>query len=231
MRRIVFLFVAALIGVLQQSPAVAGIFFDLRAPNAASEGIVENQIIPATSGSSTLTLKPSGFLIGGTPSENANAHAFRTVFGLGVLNSNDPAGDKSTFFNSIHVDGNIPEFLRLEFSEAVRLNFVFFQFAGAGSTDRFGLAVDGTPIDLISLLGTDVIKNLHPPGFAPGFVFFPDTLPLGTTWDFLAANWGAGTFDEWNLEKVDVVPEPSCLILVTALSLVGIGWHASRRRR
>jgi hypothetical protein len=150
------------------------------------------------------------------------------VWGLGVQNLNDPTGDKSSFFNKIHVDGNSPEFLRLEFSSAVQISTVVFAYAGSGSTDRFGLAVDGVPINVTALFGTNVIKDLHPLGFAPGIVNFPAAVPAGKVFDFFAVNWGGGAFDEWNLEKMEVIPEPSSLI---AWSLAGLGVAAYRRFR
>jgi hypothetical protein len=226
--RSISILVLPLLILWASSPAQAGIVFDFRAPNTASEGSVENQVFNAFSGSNTLTVKTTGNLVGGTPAQNNNANAYRTVWGLGVQNLNDPAGDLSSFFRSIHVDGNSPEFLRLEFSTSVQIKTVVFAYAGAGSTDRFGLAVDGVPVNVASLFGTDVIKNLQPPGFAPGVVHFPTTVPAGRVFDFIAANWGAGAYDEWNLEKMEVVPEPSSLF---AWTVAGLGIAVWRRRK
>lgn len=209
----------------------AGAVFDFRAPNAAAEGSVENQTFSAPFGAGVLTVRTTGHLINGTPAQNANANAFRTVWGLGVQNLNDPTGDRSTFFNSIHVDGKDPEFIRLEFSQSVKLQTAVFMYAGAGSTDRFGLVVDGNKVDVPALFGTDVIKDLHPAGLAPGVVRFPDTVPGGTTFDFLAPNWGGASFDEWNLEKLEAVPEPASIFAFSFLGLAAVAWrHRSTRR-
>jgi hypothetical protein len=229
LRYVVLTFLTALAVPVASQAAVV---FDFRAPNTASEGSVEGQALKAFSGSNTLTVTPTGNLVGGTPAQNANANAFRTVWGLGVQNLNDPTGDKSAFFKSIHVDGNTPEFLRLEFSDPVKITTAVFAYAGAGSTDRFGLVVDGVPVNVAALFGTNVIKDLQPPGFAPGIVRFPAAVPSGKVFDFLAVNWGNGVFDEWNLEKLEaeVVPEPSSLM---AWTLAGLGvavWRKRRRR-
>ena len=99
------------------------------------------------------------------------------------------------------------------------------------ATDRFGLVVDGNNVDVPALFGTDVIKDLHPAGLAPGVVRFPDTVPGGTTFDFLAQNWGGASFDEWNLEKLEVVPEPASIFAFSFLGLAAVAWrHRSTRR-
>jgi hypothetical protein len=199
---------------------------------AGAEANVDGQTLPAFSGSNTLTVKPTGHV--GTLNNNTPGQAFRTPFGLGVRNPNpnppDPLNDRSFFFNSFHVDGNDPEFLRLEFSEPIKLLTVVFTNAGPGSTDRFGLAVDGVAVNVPAVFGTDIIKDLRPPGLAAGIVRIPDAVPTGKTFAFLASNWGPATFDEWNVEKVEVVPEPATLLVFSALGLGIVGWCHKRRR-
>jgi hypothetical protein len=152
--------------------------------------------VTSTTGSPNLTVTPTGNFIGGSAAANANADAIRGDWGLGVLNKNDPTGDRNTLTNRVHVDGkNGAEFIRLEFNEKVRVTSVIFSFVGA--FQKFDLAIDGKDVNVAGVLGTDEILQLAPPNMLPGTVVFPDTLAFGKTWDFFAPNLG----DEWSIES------------------------------
>lgn len=202
------------------APAHAGILFVFQEPVRNVEGESFSSTTP-----SNINVQTTGHLLGGTN----GADAFITPFGLGVLSG--PA-DLGAVTGLPHVDGLNPEFLRLEFSEPVQMQRAFFHFAGPGSTDTFDLVIDGVDIDVPSVFGTNRIKNLAPAGQAAGWVEFPDTLPVGKKFDFVAANWSTGTmtFDEWNLEKAEVIPELTPFLLLSMLCVPLTAIFCLRRR-
>ena len=186
---------------------------------------VEGTAFTPVSGTAGLTVTPFGNLIGGTSTQNANADAIQGDWGLGVLNKNVPVGDDVGIYGGrVHVDGsNSPEFLRLEFSDKVKITQV--SFAYVGGFEKFGLAVDGVKIDVAALFGTDELLKLG----APNVAFPADSLPWGKTWDFFAAN----PIDEWNIEGVEVIPEPTTFLIWSGLAMtgVGLGWRKRRQRK
>ena len=209
------------VALIPLNSAFAGVsVFDFRNAFGVQTN-VEGVAFTPVSGTSGLTVTPTGNLINGS----TNADAIQGDWGLGVLNKDVPAGtDAGVLGGRIHTDGyNSPEFLRLEFSDQVKITKVSFAFVGAFET--FGLAVDGVMVDVAGLFGTDQLLSLG----APNVVFPADNLPWGTTWDFFAAN----PIDEWNIEGVEVIPEPTTFLIWSGLAFtgVGLGWRKRRQRR
>ncbi len=219
-------FLASLCCALPAQATTFSAMFDFSAPLMTEENVEGVEIGPA-SGDAFLRVTPYGDLIGGTPAENDMVDTIKGDWGLGLLNKN-AANDRSMLFNRVHVDGKDgAEVIRLVFSHPVRVDEVFFAFVGA--FEKFDLAIDGNPIDVAGLLGTDVIYDLVPPMHVPGLVRLPDTLPLGTTWEFFARNMG----DEWNIESLGVstpVPEPSTMFALASLATMGLVVGFRRRR-
>ena len=219
--------IAAALLAAESGASTINQLFDFSAPFLTEEN-VEGMAIGA-SGGGALTVTPTGGLINGTASENSAVDVIRGDWGLGLLNSNVSAGDdRSRLFRRIHVDGsNQPEVLRLEFSDAVHIDELFFAYVGP--FESFDLAVDGVDINIPLALGTSEIYRMAPKGTAPGTVILPDTLPFGKVWEFFARS----AYDEWNIEglAVSAVPEPSTAVGLIALAFVGCGAGVTRRRR
>ena len=200
--------------------------FDFSGP-LFQEANVEGQTFQALPGGSNLSVTTTGGVLGGSAAQNANYDAIQTDWGLGVLDKNDPQGDRSWLFNRIHVDGkgSAGEVIRLDFSEKIEVKSVFF--AWAGPLEKFGLAIDGVAVDVVAAFGTDNIWNLAPAGRPPGLVEFPETLAWGNTFEFIAQ----GANNEWNIENVEVVPEPTTLAIWAQFALGATFLHGRRKRR
>jgi hypothetical protein len=203
--------------------------FRFRAPWNTEVDVEGTTFAPVSStGSGNLRVTVTGELLGGTAAENADAHAILSDWGLGVARQYDPPAveDRDPYTWRTHVDGTgaKPEVLRLEFNDQVQLTKVLFTWVGA--FEKFDLAIDGTDIDIAAVFGTDEIYKLAPPGHAAGLVLFPDTLPFGTVFEFIARN----PADAWNIENVEVIPEPSTLLIWAGLGIGGVGLAWRRRR-
>jgi hypothetical protein len=207
--------------------------FRFRAPFNTERDVEGEEFEPVSStGPGNLRVTVTGGILGGTPAENDNAHAVLSDWGLGVNGDVSAGEDRHYFTRRTHVSKNSPgEVLRLQFSDdkgnprKVQLTKVLFTWVGA--FEKFDLAIDGKDIDVPAVFGTDEIYKLRPRCHVPGLVLFPDTLPFGTTFEFIARNCG----DAWNIENVEVIPEPSTLLIWAGLGIGGVGLAWRRRRK
>ena len=142
------------------------------------------------------------------------------------MDTSAPNGDRNAYVKRVLVDGTFgAEYIRLVFNDPVQVTQV--KFAMAGTFERFDLAVDGVNLDVPSIFGSDVIYNLAPPQQYKGTVRFPlDKVPFGTVWDFIAPT----SQDTWLLQNVDVIPEPTTLLVWSSLCLGAFGLRGLRRR-
>jgi hypothetical protein len=191
------------------------------------------QVVPVV-GPADFSVLLSGSTVGCAPSgDDASAKAYLDKWGLGVLNP-QVSLDKSVV-GQVELDGrNGGEYIRLEFAAPVRLTYL--TFASVGLPDRFELMADGSPIDLVAMFpGTSTIRAIsNVQGLWPGKVDFTrgaEPLPYASVWDVAVA--GAALGDGIQLENVgvDVLPEPSSLVLWLLAAAVGVTSVKRRRAR
>jgi hypothetical protein len=214
---------------LVESASAAVSVFDFSLPPGTPEQNVEGVAIASVTPASTITVTPTAGITGAS---DDLVDTIRSEWGLGVLNGHD-LPDRSFLFNRVHVDGqsNNPaggdEFITLSFSDKVQITKVVFAFVGIGSPDTFGLSIDGVDVDVAALFGTDNIAALAPSGSPPGVVLFPDAVGFGNEWTFYAR----GINDEWNIERVEVIPEPATAIIWSGMALGALAFYRRRRSK
>jgi hypothetical protein len=223
--------IAALIGPC--GVATAGIEYHFM-PDLAGQSLgcaQFTQIVPVV-GPLDFPVLLSGSVVGCAPSlDDTSARAYLDKWGLGVLNPQ--VGLDTGVVGQVQLDGrNGGEYLRLEFSAPVRLTYL--TFASVGLTDKFELLADGDPVDLLAMFpGTSTIRAIsNVQGLWPGKVDFTRgavPLPFATVWDVAVAGPVLGDGIQLENVGVDLLPEPSSLVLW--LVAVVAGAAVMKRRR
>jgi hypothetical protein len=225
MKTIITCLAAAVLFLVPVRAASAAILFCFLGPEANVEGVAQD----ALSGSTTLKATPRGGQLSGGVFSDPNFDAYITPVGLGVARTPEDrvrimtSAMPPTVIDTFDVDGRggISEVIRLEFSSSIKLVDAFF--TNVGPFDSFGLAIDGVNIGTFSFDD----PSLKPSGSALGIIRFPDALPFGSTFDFIAPDANSA----WNLRDVTVVPEPTTLAVWSALGLCVGACRRWRRRK
>lgn len=188
--------------------------------------------VAPVSGADYFCVVLSGSTIGCFPSwDEASARAYLDKWGLGVLNPD--AGLDTGLVGQVLLDGqNGGEYLRLEFADPVRLNYL--TFASVGLADTFELSADDNPIDLqVIFPGLSTIREISAAqGNWPGKVDFTlgaAPLPYAKVWDVAVSSASLGSGIQLENLGVDLLPEPSTLALWAVGA--GVGAVVLRRRR